>query len=118
MFIGAALVLCGFAAEGKHGKVLMGDDFTGPELQKPWKSAKCTWKIVDGALTGAELAEDKHAAVTRSPLKFTNAAIEIPFQMNGAKMFYLGINDKAGHLCRVSINHEGFVLRRDKSNAK
>ena len=118
MMIGAAIVLCGFAAEGNRGKVLVSDDFSGPELQKPWKALKGAWKISDGVLTGSEIAEDKHAAVIRRPLKFTNAAFEIPFQLNGAKTFHLSINDKGGHLCRVSIDPKGFVLRRDKPNAK
>ncbi len=115
---GAAIVLCGFAAEGHRGKVLVSDDFTGPELQKPWKSLKGEWKISNGVLTGAELAADKHAAVIRRPVKFTNAAFEIPFQLNGAKTIHLSINDKVGHLCRVSIDPKGFVLRRDQPNAK
>ncbi len=118
MLLGAALVLCGFAAEGSRGKALMSDDFNGSELPKPWKALKGTWKIVDGALTGTEVADDKHAAVIRRPLKFKNAAFEIPFQLNGAKTIHLSINDKAGHLCRVSIDQKGFVLRRDKPNAK
>jgi hypothetical protein len=118
MLSGAAIVLCGFAAEGNRGKVLVNDDFTGPELQKPWKAMKGEWKISDGVLTGAELAADKHAAVIRRPLKFKNAAFEIPFQLNGAKTIHLSINDKGGHLCRVSIDPKGFVLRRDKPNAK
>ena len=118
MLTGAALVLCGFAAESNRGKALMSDDFTGPELQKPWKVQKGAWKIADGVLTASEIAEDKHAAVIRRPLKFKNAAFEIPFQLNGAKLIHLSINDKGGHLCRVSINPKGFVIQRDKPNAK
>ena len=82
---GAAIVLCGFAAEGNRGKVLVSDDFTGPELQKPWKVMKGGWKISDGVLTGAEIAEDKHAAVIRRPLKVKKDGVEIPFQLNGAQ---------------------------------
>ena len=118
MLFGAAMVLCGFAAEGSRGKVLVSDDFTGPELQQPWKAAKGDWKIANGVLTGAELPADMHAAVIRRPLKFKNAAFEIPFQLNGAKTIHLSINDKAGHLCRVTIDPKGFVLKRDKPNAK
>jgi len=117
MLAGAALVLTAYAAEANRGKALLTGDFTGTEIQKPWHAVKGTWKIVDGALVGTEVPEDKHAAAIRRPFKFRNAAFEIPFQMNGAKAIHLSINDKAGHLCRVSIDPKGFVLRRDKPNA-
>src|SRR5436190_24149166 len=51
---------------------------------KAWKVAKGKWQIVDGAWQGAELPEDKHGAVARMAINFTDAGIEFDFRLEGA----------------------------------
>jgi hypothetical protein len=78
-----------------------------------WRIAKGTWKIVDGAWQGAELPADKHGAVARYPLTFTDAVIEFDFRLDGAKGISLSINDTKGHVCRLSIRPTGFQVTKD-----
>ena len=102
----------------KNGALLLSDDFSSAQIDPAWKVGKGKWSIEDGALKGIELADDKHAAVVRRRVAYHNAAFEFSFQLNGAKNTHLSLNSAAGHVCRVTIDKTGFVLRKDKTNAK
>jgi hypothetical protein len=78
-----------------------------------WRVAKGDWKIVDGAWRGAELPADKHGAVARRPLSFTDGVIEFDFRLDGAKGISLSINDAKGHVCRLAIRPTGFTVTKD-----
>ena len=78
-----------------------------------WRIAKGNWKIVDGAWQGAELPADKHGAVARYPLTFTDGVIEFDFRLDGAKGISLSINDAKGHVSRLSIRPTGFTVTKD-----
>ncbi len=95
----------------ERGKVLLSDDLK--EASKDWRAAKGKWEAVDGALRGSEIPEDKHGAVTRHALSFTNAVIQYSFKLDGAKGTTLSINDAKEHLCRVMINPNGFIVQKD-----
>lgn len=102
----------------KRGAVLLEDDFQGPAIHAAWKQAKGKWQIVNGALKGVEVASDKHAAVVRRPVAYRDAVIEFAFKFDGARMTHLSLNSSKGHVCRVTIDPKGFVLKKDKTNAK
>lgn len=88
------------------------EDFS-TSVAKSWRVAKGEWKIVDGAWQGAELPADKHGAVARYPLEFTDGVIEFDFRLDGAKGISLSLNDAKGHVARLSINPAGFQLTKD-----
>lgn len=95
------------------GKVLLSDDLNTP-FGKDWNKGKGKWQVVDGAMRGAELADDEHGAVKRRDVKFDSAVITFAFKLEGAKAISLSINGAKGHLGRVRINATGFTVQRDK----
>lgn len=82
-------------------------------IPKEWRAGKGTWTCADGALRGVEVAADKHQAVIRRPLAFTNAIITFSFRLGQARQISLSINDAKDHVCRVIINAKGFVVQKD-----
>jgi hypothetical protein len=116
-----SLVLAALAAAAApqladRGKLLFSDDFSKPDPR--WAGKVGKWEIVDGAARIAEIPEDKHAAVRRRPLAYHDAIFEFSFRFDGAKMIALSINNKDGHVCRLSITPVLMVLQTDKPNAK
>jgi hypothetical protein len=99
----------------QRGKAVLTDDLRQP-LSEKWKAPKGDWKITDGVLRGVEKKEDMHAAAARIPAAFENGIIQVSFRLDGAKSIALSINDAGGHVGRVSIDEQGFALRKDKAN--
>ncbi len=99
------------------GKSLLTDDLTGP-LSADWKAAKGDWKAADGALRGAELKDDKHAAVVGRPVAFRDAIVEVAFKFDGAKAASLSLNAAKGHVCRVNLRPTGFSVQKDDQDGK
>lgn len=92
--------------------VLVNDSFADA-LPKAWRSAKGTWTVEGGVLRGVEVAADKHQAVVRRPLAFTDAIVTFSFRLDRAKQISLSINDAKEHVCRLVINPRGFVVQKD-----
>ena len=88
---------------------LVNDTFA-TSLPKAWRGAKGTWVCEGGAVRGLEVAADKHQAVIRRPLAFTNAIITFSFRLDGARQISLSVNDAKEHVCRVIINAKGFTV--------
>ncbi len=97
----------------KPGSPLFEDELKTAPDGKTWAAAKGKWEVVDGALRGAELAADKHGAVTRRTMKFTDAVIQYEVKLEGGKTTSLSINDAKGHNCRLMINPTGFTVTKD-----
>jgi hypothetical protein len=95
-----------------RGKLLFSDDFSGKELAAEWKVAKGKWEVADGALKGAELAADSHAAVLKHALPAKNFVLQFSFAFDGAKRASCSFDGK-GHVCRVNLTPQGFALQRD-----
>lgn len=98
----------------ERGKSLFADDFS-KELTKEWRAAKGKWEIKDGVLVGAEVKDDKHAAVLAHTMEFHDAAVQLSFKLDGAKTFAISINDANSHVCRVQIMDNSLVLKKDPS---
>ena len=98
----------------ERGKLIFSEEFNQP-LAKGWMDGKGKWEIVDGVLRGAELAEDKHGAVKRNPVKFHDAVVQFSFKLDGAKRISLSLNAEKGHVCRAVIQPTGFSVNKDKS---
>jgi hypothetical protein len=95
------------------GKLLHREKLSAP-FAKEWTANKGKWEVVAGALRGAELKADMHGAVRRLPLPFTGAIIQYDFKLDGARQTTLSINAAKGHVCRVLIRPDGFVVQKDK----
>lgn len=89
-------------------------DFTSGTLPEAWAGLKGEWKVVDGALLGAELESDKHAAVFSIPDPHKDSTISFRFRLDGAKGFHLSYNHAKGHLFRVTVGAGVVSLAMDK----
>lgn len=87
------------------------DDLSAPNPE--WRIAKGAWDYVDGAWRGAELPDEKHGAVVRRNVRFSDVVIEFDFRLDGAKGISLSINDPKGHNSRLSIRPSGFTITKD-----
>lgn len=112
---GAGNTLAGELLISKKGESLMEADFAsdGP-LKSPWTMAKGKWEAKDGALWGAELEADKHAAVLHYNKKVHNLIVEFDYEMQGAKFLHLSFNHAKGHLWRLMITDKEVRLQKDK----
>jgi hypothetical protein len=90
-------------------------DFAKEALPEGWKGMKGEWKVVDGALAGAELESDKHAAVFAIPDPHRDSSLRFRFRLDGAKGFHLSYNHAKGHLFRVVVTSETVSLSMDKN---
>ncbi len=120
---GAALLLAALAAAAvpafsARGKLLFNEDFSAASLAPGWTGKPGTWVIVSGAARVSERPEDKHAAVRRHALAYHDAVFEFSFQFNGARMIGLSLNNKGGHVCRLTVTPAGMVLQTDRPTAK
>jgi hypothetical protein len=89
-------------------------DFSTEALPEGWQGMKGEWKVVDGALTGAELESDKHAAVFSIPDPHKDSSLRFRFRLDGAKGFNLSYNHAKGHLFRVAVAGGTVTLTMDK----
>ena len=115
------MVSCALAADAQfdeRGKLLFSEDFSGSSMPAGWSAKPGKWEVSDGAVKVSEVPEDKHAAVRRHPLQYHDAIFEFSFQFDGAKMIGLSLNNKGGHVCRLTINQTGAILQADQPNAK
>ena len=97
-----------------RGERIFIEDFSENEISPNWISNKGTWEIVDGALRGTERESDKHNATIRTELAIPeNAIVQFKFRFDGGETIHLSFNGK-GHICRVILTPEGFVLKGEK----
>ncbi|MCB1202845.1 MAG: hypothetical protein KDN18_01190 [Verrucomicrobiae bacterium] len=89
-------------------------DFSKAALPEGWKAVKGEWKVVEGALSGAELASDQHAAVFNIPDPHLNSSFRAKVRFDGAKGFHLSYNHAKGHLFRVTVGNGVATLSMDK----
>ena len=89
-------------------------DFSKEALPEGWQGMKGDWKVVDGALAGAELESDKHAAVFAIPDPHKDSTLRFRFRLDGAKGFHLSYNHAKGHLFRVIVAGGTVSLSMDK----
>lgn len=82
----------------------------------PWKAAKGKWELVEGAMRGTELPEDKHGAVTRLPNKLQDFVIEFEFKLEGARSISLSINAVKDHMARIAITPKSVTIQRDDND--
>jgi hypothetical protein len=95
----------------ERGNLLIADDLDRP-LVADWKPNRGTWAIVDGALRGAERAEDKHAAVLRRRLQGHDLVYQFSFKFDGASRIGFNVDDPKGHCCLAAITPEGLSVIR------
>ncbi len=82
----------------------------------PWKAAKGKWELVDGALRGSEIPEDKHGAVTRLPNKLPDFIIEYEFKFEGGRATSLSINAAKDHMARIMVTPNLVTIQKDDND--
>jgi len=97
----------------RRGDLLLSEEFGGTTLGPQWRVAKGAWKVAGGELSGTELEADHHAAVIRQDLAVHDAIYQFSFRFDGGTRTNLSLNDLKGHVCRVIITPEGFVMNKD-----
>lgn len=97
------------------GKVVYESRLDTP-LSTPWKPAKGSWELNDGAWRGSEKPEDKHGAVTRITTKLKDFVIEYEFKFEGARTTSLSINALKDHMARISITPKSVIVQRDDND--
>ena len=110
--IAFALVATAFASD--KGALLYQEDFSGSTMPSGWAGKPGKWEMAGDAVKASEVAEDKHAAVRRHPLQYHDAIIEFWFELDGARMVAMSLNNKGGHVCRLMINPNGAILQVDQ----
>jgi hypothetical protein len=115
----APLLFAGDAKFSERGKLLFSDDFSGPSMAQGWGGKPGKWEMIDGAVKVSQVKEDNHAAVRRHPLpQYRDAIFEFSFEFDGANTIGLSLNNKGGHVCRLTINGKtGMTLQVDAPNA-
>ncbi len=103
----------------KPAKVIAEDVFASEKLTETWKVAKGTAAVKDGALSLAFKEEDHHPAVLMLGVPNHNSIIKFSFKMeDAAKGFSLSYNSDKGHLFRVLVTGEGFIVVKDAEKDK
>ncbi len=122
----------------ERGKLLFSEDFDKPveatrnsalSLEKKcWRFAVGKWEVVEGALHGSSIKEERHSAVANHPLAFKDAVIQVDVRVDGCRLLQLFLNDPSSlraatptrpahetpeHLCRVVIKPDGFAAQKD-----
>src|SRR4051812_28909960 len=97
----------------ERGKSLLSEDFSGSTLPAEWKVAKGKWAVAEDVLKGTEVATDMHAAVVRRDLKAHDLVAQFSFKLDGGKSTAFSLNNAKGHVCRVTINANGFAIAKD-----
>jgi Domain of Unknown Function (DUF1080) len=98
----------------KPGAVIAEDGFSDSAPGKSWTIAKGTWVVKDGALVGAEKAEDKHAAVLTLAKPNHNSILRFSFKLDGTDGLALSFNHAKGHLFRIAVSPTGIAANMDK----
>ncbi len=96
----------------ERGPLMFADDLTQAPAQ-PWRVAKGSWTLVEGAVQVRELQSDMHGAVARRPAPQANFIVQYDFKLDGTKRTTLSINDAKGHCCRVLLDPAGLALQKD-----
>jgi hypothetical protein len=115
--LAAASLYAADAQIGARGKLLFSDDLSGPAMAPGWGGKLGKWEMVDGAVKVSQVKEDNHAAVRRHALQYHDAIFEFSFEFDGATAIGLSLNNKGGHVCRLTVNPKGMALVVDKPNA-
>lgn len=109
---------------GKKGKLLMEQNFDGPEVPKGWNANTGSLRIEAGQLHAAEKSSDKHIGAFRYRLPLQDCAVQMEFKLGAMRVINLGYDPapgelkKKGHLFSVVITPKSWSLieHNDKAN--
>lgn len=116
--------------------LLISEDFSKPELSKPWHKVVPTFTVENGTLKGTQTrdtlipaadgkAEVKpHAAVHGLEIPTKDSVIEAKIKLDGASMVDVEFDDRAykgshyGHLARAQIRLDGVTIVDERDGSQ
>lgn len=109
---------------GTKGKLLLEEKFSGADVPKGWTVNTGKLRVSEGVLHGSQLKADNHIGAFRYHLPLQDAAIQIDFRFDGARIFNLGFDPakgelkKKGHLYSVMVSQNSWWIteHNDKAN--
>lgn len=87
------------------------------DQQIPGKAipVKGRWTVSHGAMQGAELESDRHAAVLNYQKPNRDSAVKFRFKLSDTSGgFHFSLNHQTGHLFRVVVDSDGVSIKLDK----
>jgi hypothetical protein len=112
----------------KKKELLFSDEFTAPELAKPWHKVVPTFAAENGTLKGSQTRDQNipaadgkpavtaHAAVHGLEIPTKDSVVECKIRFEGATMIDVEFDDRKytgahyGHLCRAQVRLGGITI--------
>lgn len=89
------------------GELLLKDNYENGKHGKDWFRITGEFAVINGSLRAAELESDRHhselSTGATGPLNERNLVIQFSFQLQGAKMLGIGLENKKGHVARALV---------------
>lgn len=101
---------------GQELKPVAAPDLKSP-LAAPWEIKHGKWDIAGGAMSVAELPENKHAAVLWHQVPLQSGVVECEFMLDGGKSLLLGC-DGDRHIGRIVIQPKEIRVVDDSTEVK
>jgi len=96
----------------ERGELVVAIDPNGP-LPATWHVHAGRWHIVDGALAGLELKEQRHGASITHPIKSQTLVIAYEMKIGPKnRNATIALNSKTNHLCRLVFEPQLISLRK------
>ncbi len=102
----------------KPGKLLLKQDFDSPELPELFTVGKGDWKIVEGAMRGRQLLEDKHTAFRKIYLDHQDVIYEYDMKLEGDGFHQLLINWGLAHIAKCVVRYDSATVFKIKEKKK
>ena len=97
-----------------RGKLLLEDRYEGGKFGRDWFRITGEFKVVNGALKCAELEKDRHHSTLSTgvigPFRTPDFVLSFSFQLQGASMVGIGLENPKGHVARFTATPNGFEI--------
>lgn len=98
------------------GELLLEDKYENGSHGKEWFRITGQFDVVNGSLRAAELESDRHhselSTGVTGPLKSRDLVIQFAFQLQGATMVGIGLENTDGHVARALAHPDRFEIMK------
>ena len=114
-----SLAYAGFKSWLAHrGELLLEEDFDSPDLPELFTVGKGDWKIVNGAMRGRQLREDRHTAFRKVFLDHHDVIYEYDMKIEGDGFHQLLINWDLVHIAKCVVRYDSLTVFKSKEKKK